>query len=97
LVVSLVIALVDPLINFVFIAPVNWRESPSIQIPSGVAGSSVMVPDARQLFGIEKYQYIFATGRVLELYMLASANIFVAALVAVLAVSVWNGRKRVDA
>jgi hypothetical protein len=96
-VVSLVIALVDPLINFVVIAPVNWRDTPSIPIPSGTSGSTIMIPDTRQLFGIEKYQYIFATGGVLELYMLASANVFVATLVAGLAVSVWNGRKRVDA
>ena len=96
LVVSLVIALVAPLFLFDVVAFIG---------PDGAPMSSVGVdpfttnqlPETRQLFGIEKYRYMFGAGWLWVPYLKTSAINFLIAFVASLGVSIWNAWQRRDA
>ena len=94
-IVSLAIALVVPIFTFNVIAPVDSTGSPIASVPMGPG--DVVIPETRQLFGIEKYRYIFSTTFVWEPYLKAVAEFFLAAFVASVVASAWNHRKRRDA
>ena len=97
-IVSVAIAVVAPIFTFVVIAPVDSTGSPIASVAMGpTTGGAVVIPETRQLFGIEKYRYIFSTPFFWDLYLKAVAEFFLAAFVASVAASAWNQRKRRDA
>src|SRR5258706_5141574 len=95
LVVSVVIALITPLFMFVVIAPIGPDGNP---LPMMAFHSNDPMPshETRQLFGLEKYRYMFTGGWwrswVWLIYLKESAWYFLIALVSSLAVCFWNAK-----
>lgn len=93
-IVSVAVAVTAPIFTFVVFAPVDSTGSPIASVPMGPAtGGTVVIPEMRQLSGIEKYRYIFSTPFIWEIYLRGVADFFFAAFVASVAASAWNGRK----
>ena len=93
IVVSLAIALVVPALTFEVGAPIGPDGTPIS--PVGLTPSTVPFPEFRQLFGLEKYRYMFTAGPWLWwLYFKHSIIYFLIALAASLGVSIWNAKQR---
>lgn len=92
-VISLAIALVVPALTFQVGAPIGPDGAP--MSPVGLTPSTVPFPEFRELFGLEKYRYMFTAGSWLWwLYLKHSAIYFLIAFVSSLGVSIWNTKQR---
>jgi len=94
--VSVVVGLVTPILIIDVIAPIGPDGVPISTAGLDLSGKTPL-PEMRQLFGVEKYRYMFTTGWLWVAYLRASVLYFLVAFVASLGVSVWNARQRRDA
>ena len=93
-IVSLVIALVVPLFTFEVLATIGPDGMPSRSVSLDPSGP---LPEVRQLYGIEKYRYMFSTGWIWLPFLKRSALYFLIAFAASLGVSAWNAKQGRDA